>query len=60
MNEDAWIKSNSKEENFNELRQGIRELKENLDKLTNIQYEKLEKLTNVTQNPENKLNRIQK
>jgi len=49
INEDAWIKSNSKEENFNELRQSIRELKENL-----------EKLTNVTQNPENKLNRIQK
>jgi len=37
MNEATWVKSNSKEENFNQLWQGIKELKETLHKLTNIQ-----------------------
>ena len=36
-------KSNSKEENFNQLWQGVWEVKETLDKLTNAQNEKLEK-----------------
>jgi len=43
---------NSNEENFNQLWQGIKELKETLHKLTNIQNEKLDKLTKITQNLE--------
>ena len=38
----------------------MKELKETMLKLTNIQNEKLDKLTNITQNLENKLNGIQK
>jgi len=57
MNETTWVKLNSKE-NFNQLWQGIREVKEALDKLTTAQNEKQEKLTKVTQNLENKLNEI--
>jgi len=60
MNEAAWVKSISKEENSKQLWQGIKELKETLNKLTNIQYVKLDKLINITQNLENKLNGIQK
>ena len=60
MNEALWVKSNSKEENFNQLRKGIKELKETLHKQTNIQNEKLYKLSNITQYLENKLNVIRK
>jgi len=60
VNEATWVKSNSKEENFNQLWQDITELKETLHELTNIQNEKLDKLTKITQNLENKLNGIQK
>ena len=52
MNEATWVKSNSKEENFNQLWQGIGEVKETLGKLTHARNEK--------QNLENKLNGIQK
>jgi len=48
MNEATCGKLNSKEWNFNQLLQGIKELKETLHKLTNIQNEKLYKLTNIT------------
>jgi len=60
MNEAAWAKSSSKEEKFNQLWKGIKELKETILKLINIQNKKLDKLTNITQNLENKLNGIQK
>ena len=53
--EATWGKSSSKEEKFNQLWQGIKELKETML----IQNEKLDKLTNITQNLENKLNGIQ-
>jgi len=56
MNQATWGKSSSKEEKFNQLWQGIKELKE----IMLIQNEKLDKLTNITQNLENKLNGIQK
>ena len=57
MNEATWGKSISKEEQkFNQLWQGIQQLKETML----IQIEKLDKLTNITQNLENKLNGIQK
>ena len=57
MNEAPWGKSSSKEEKkFNQLWQGIKQLKETML----IQNEKLDKLTNITQNLENKLNGIQK
>jgi len=49
-----------KEENFNQLWQDIKELKETLHKLTDIQNEKLDKLTKITRNLGNKLNGIQK
>ena len=55
MNEAIWGKSNSKEEKFNQLWQGIKELKETML----IKNEKLDNLTNITQNLENKLNGIQ-
>jgi len=48
--------SSSKEKKFNQLWQGIKQLKETML----IQNEKLNKLTNITQNLENKLNGIQK
>ena len=48
--------SSSKEKKFNQLWQGIKQLKETML----IQNEKLHKLTNITQNLENKLNGIQK
>ena len=60
MSDTTWLKSYSKEENFNQLWQGIREMKEKLEKLINAQNEKLDKLTKITQNLENKLNGIQK
>ena len=60
MNEATWAKSSSKEEKSNQLWEGIKELKETMLKLTNIQNEKLDKLINITQNLENKLNGIQK
>jgi len=60
VNEATRVKSNSKDENVNQLWQGIKELKETLHKLTNTQNEKLDKVTNITQNPENKLHGIQK
>jgi len=53
-NEATRKKSSSKEEKFNQLWKGIKELKETMLKLTNIQNEKLDKLTNITQNLENK------
>jgi len=57
MNEATWGKSSSKEKkNFNQLWQGIQQLKETML----IQNEKLDKLTNITQNLENKLNGIKK
>ena len=57
MNEATWRKSSSKEEKkFNQLWQGIQQLKETIL----IQNEKLDKLTNITQNLENKLNGTQK
>ena len=57
MNEAPWGKSSSKEEKkFNQLWQGIKQLKETML----IQNEKLDKLTNITQNLENKPNGIQK
>jgi len=57
LNEATWGKSSSKEEKkFNQLWQGIQQLK----KIMLIQNEKLNKLTNITQNLENKLNGIQK
>jgi len=59
MNKATWAKSNSKDEKFNQLWQGMKELKESMLKLTNIQNDKLDKLTNITQNLENKLNGIQ-
>jgi len=59
MNEATQAKSSSKEDKFNQLWKGIKDLKETLLKLTNIQNEKLDKLTNITQNLENKLNGIQ-
>jgi len=43
----------------NQLWQGMKESKETMLKLTNIQNDKLDKLTNITQNLENKLNGIQ-
>ena len=46
MDEATWGKSSSKEEKFNQLWQGIKELKETML----IQNEKLDKLTNITQN----------
>ena len=50
-------KSSSKEEQkFNQLWQGIKQLKETML----VQNEKLDKLTNITINLENKLNGIQK
>jgi len=55
MNEATWGESSSKEEKFNQLWQGIKELKETML----IKNEKLDKLTNITQNLENKLNGIQ-
>jgi len=59
MNEATLVKSNSPYENLNQLWQGMKELKETMLKLTNIQNEKLDKLTNITQNLKNKLNGIQ-
>jgi len=57
MNEATWGKSTSKEEKkFNQLWQGIKQLKETML----IQNERLDKLTNITQNLENKLNGIRK
>jgi len=57
MNEATWGKSSSKEETkFNQLWQGIQQLKETML----IQKEKLDKLTNITQNLENKPNGIKK
>jgi len=56
MNEATWGKSSSKEKKFNQLWQGIQQLKEAML----IQNEKLDKLTNITSNLENKLNGIQK
>ena len=56
MNEATWGKSSSKEKKFNQLWQGIQQLKETML----FQNEKLDKLTNITQNLENKLNGIQK
>jgi len=55
MDEATWGKSSSKEEKFNQLWQGIKELKEKML----IQNEKLDKLTNITQNLEHKRNGIQ-
>jgi len=56
MNQATWGKSSSKEEKkFNQLWQGIQQLKETML----IQNEKLDKLTNITQNLENKLNGTQ-
>jgi len=46
----TWAKPRSKEENF---RQEIKELKQTLHKLNNIQNEELNKLTDITQNLEN-------
>ena len=45
-----------KKKKFNQLWQGIQQLKETML----IQNEKLDKITNITQNLENKLNGIQK
>jgi len=56
MKEATWGKSSSKEKKFNQLWQGIKQLK----KIMLIQNEKLDKQTNITQNLENKLNGIQK
>ena len=57
VNQATWGKSSSKEEKkFNQLWQGIQQLRETML----IQNEKLDKLTNITQNLENKLNGIQK
>jgi len=57
MNQATWGKSSSKEEKkFNQLWQGIQQLKETM----HIQNEKLDKLSNITQNLENMLNGIQK
>ena len=57
MNEPTWGKSSSKKEKkFNQLWQGIQQLK----KTMLFQNEKLDKLTNITQNLENKLNGMQK
>ena len=53
--EATWGKSSSKEKKFNQLWQGIKELKETML----IQNKKLDKLTNITHNVENKLNGIQ-
>ena len=54
-------KNKVKRRKFNQLWQGIKELKETMLKLINIQNEKkLDKLTKITQNLENKLNGIQK
>jgi len=44
MAEATWGKSSSKEEKFNQLWQGIKELKETML----IQNRKLDKLTNIT------------
>jgi len=52
MAEATWGKSRSKKEKFNQLWQGIKQLKETML----IQNKKLDKLTNITQNLENKLN----
>jgi len=60
MNEAARATSSSKEDKFNQLWKGIKELRETMLKLINDQNEKLGKLTNITQNLENKLNGIQK
>jgi len=60
VNEATWVKSNPKEENLNQLWQGIKALKETLHTLTNIQNEKLDKLTKITQNLKTMLNGIQK
>jgi len=52
MNEATGGKSSSEEEKkFNQIWQGIKQLKETML----IQNEKLDKLTNITQNLENKL-----
>jgi len=57
MNKATWGKATSNEEKkFNQLWQGIKQLKETML----IQNEKLDKLTNITQNLENKPNGIQK
>ena len=50
------MSSSKEEKKFNQLWQGIKQLKETML----IQNEKLDKLTNITQNLENKLNGIQK
>ena len=59
MNEATWAKSNSKDEKLNQLWQRMKELKETMLKLNNIQNDKLDKLTNITKNLENKLNGVQ-
>jgi len=59
INEATLAKSNSNNEKLNQLWQGMKELKETMLKLTNVQKDKLDKLTNITQNLENKLNGIQ-
>jgi len=65
-NEATRKTSNSKEEKFNQLWKGIKEIKETiltqngeLKETILIQNGKLEKLTKITQNLENKLNGIQ-
>ena len=50
------MSSSKEEKKFNQLWQGIKQLKETML----IQNEKLDKLTNITLNLENKLNGIQK
>ena len=50
------MSSSKEEKKFNQLWQGIKQLKETML----IQNKKLDKLTNITQNLENKLNGIQK
>jgi len=59
MNEATRAKSSSKEEKFNQLWKEIKELKETMLKLTNIQNEKLDELSNISQNLEINLNGIQ-
>ena len=53
-------KTKVKRRKFNQLWQGIKELKETMLKLINIPNEKLGKLTKITQNLENSLYGIQK
>ena len=53
-------KNKFKRRKINQLWQGIKELKETMLKLINIQNEKLDKLTKITQNLENSLYGIQK